>query len=253
MYKQIIVKKPSNSFVNGLTTVNLGKPNIEKVLEQHNDYVEAMKKAGVSVKVLERDENYPDSTFVEDPAVVTERFALITHPGAETRKGETIAIHHALQEFRDIFYTIEAPGTVEGGDVLQIDDHFYIGLSNRTNELGANQFKAIMEDEGYNVTIVKLKEFFHLKTGITYLGDRRVIAAGEFIDHPDFKEYEQITVPSEEEYAANCLRVNDVVIMPKGYPITKEKIESVGYKTIEVEMSEFRKQDGGLSCLSLRF
>lgn len=137
--------------------------------------------------------------------------------------------------------------------MLQVDDHFYIGISERTNEEGAQQLKRIVESEGYKGTIVPLKEFFHLKTGIAYLGDDLIVAAGEFIEHPDFAQYKKIIVSAEDEYSANCILVNDYVIIPSGYDQTKSKLNEAGYKTIELEMSEFRKQDGGLSCLSLRF
>ena len=251
--KQIIVKRPSPAFSEGLTTVDLGRPVFKNALVQHEAYIQAMKKAGAAVKELKPDDHYPDSTFVEDPAVVTKDFAVITRPGTASRQGETADIHHALTTFYDAFYTIEAPGTIEGGDVLQIEDHFYVGSSDRTNEAGIQQFKTIVEGKGYTVTAVEVNEVLHLKTGISYLGEGHVIVAGEFIDHPAFTQYEQIVLPPEEAYAANCIRVNDAVIIPEGFPVAKKKIEAAGYAPLEVGVSEFRKQDGGLSCLSLRF
>lgn len=252
-FRQAVVKKPGTTFTEGLTTADLGKPELEKVMQQHASYIEALEQAGVSVEILEADEAHPDSPFVEDPAVVTDNFAVITSPGAQERRGETAAVHQALQSEFGKFYQIEAPGTLEGGDVLQVERHFYIGISARTNQSGAEQLKHILESEGFEVTIVELQEFFHLKTGVTYLGENRVVVAGEFIDHPAFQQYERTPVLPEEEYAANCIRVNDKVIVPAGFPDTLKKIQAAGYETIEVEMSEFQKQDGGLSCLSLRF
>lgn len=251
--QQVIVKEPGETFTAGLTTADLGKPDLEMAKRQHNAYIQALRNAGAAVKKLDADEQFPDAPFVEDPAVVAKNFAVITRPGAETRRGETASIRESLEPFYKKFYEIEAPGTLEGGDVLQIEDHFYIGLSNRTNHAGASQLKEIMEKEGFGATVVKVEKFFHLKTGVTYLGEGRVIAAGEFIDHPAFKQYETIPMLPEEEYAANCLRVNDTVILPDGFPDAKKKVEAAGYQTIAVEMSEFQKQDGGLSCLSLRF
>ncbi|MFC7395016.1 dimethylarginine dimethylaminohydrolase family protein [Scopulibacillus cellulosilyticus] len=253
MFKQVIVKKISKSFVNGLTTSDLGKPDYEKALEQHAKYVEALKKCGVEATVLEADERFPDSTFVEDTAIVTEKCAIITNPGADSRNGEIVDMKEVLKKFYDTLEYIKSPGTLDGGDVLQVQDHFYIGLSDRTNEEGAKQLIAILEKYGYTGTIVPLEKFFHLKTGIAYLGDRDMVVAGEFIDHDLFKDFNQIKIDADEEYAANCIRVNDYVIMPKGYEKAKKRIEDAGYQTIELEMSEFRKQDGGLSCLSLRF
>ncbi|WP_408008472.1 dimethylarginine dimethylaminohydrolase family protein [Pseudalkalibacillus sp. A8] len=253
MYKNVIVKKPGKSYVNGLTTSDLGKPVYEKALEQHDAYVEALKKCGVSVTFLPANEEFPDSTFVEDTAVLTPEFAVISNPGAVSRNGETGEIETALKKFYDTFHYIKTPGTLDGGDILQIEDHFYIGISDRTNEEGARQLKEILESEGYKGKIVPLQKFFHLKTGISYLGKELIIAAGEFVDHPDFQHYKKITVPLEEEYSANCIRVNDYVIIPKGYEETIRQINEAGFETIELEMSEFQKHDGGLSCLSLRF
>ncbi|MGR6898267.1 dimethylarginine dimethylaminohydrolase family protein [Rummeliibacillus sp. TYF-LIM-RU47] len=253
MFKNVIVKTPGESYVNGLTTSDLGKPDYEKLLEQHKAYVEALKKCGVEVTHLPASEEFPDSTFVEDTAVLTSEFAVVSNPGAHSRNGEIKEMEAVLKDFYEKIYYIKAPGTLDGGDVLQADNHFYIGISERTNEEGARQLKEIVESEGYKGTIVPLEKFFHLKTGIAYLGNNLIVAAGEFLDHPDFEQYDKLTVSAEDEYSANCIRVNDYVIIPKGYEETKRKMNEAGYKTIELEMSEFQKQDGGLSCLSLRF
>ncbi|MGG3467602.1 arginine deiminase family protein [Neobacillus pocheonensis] len=253
MFKNTIVKTPGESYINGLTTSDLGTPILEKALEQHAAYIEALKKCGTEVTVLPSNDQFPDSTFVEDTAVLTPNFAVISNPGALTRNGEIDEMKSAIKSFYENIYYIKAPGTLDGGDILQIEDHFYIGISARTNKEGAEQLKAILELENYQATIVQLEEFFHLKTGIAYLGNQTIVVAGEFIDHPDFNSYKKIIVPPEEEYAANCIQVNDFVIIPAGYPITKQNLNEAGYQTIELEMSEFRKLDGGLSCLSLRF
>lgn len=253
MFKNTIVKTPGESYINGLTTSDLGTPILEKALEQHDAYIEALKKCGTEVTVLPSNNEFPDSTFVEDTAVLTPNFAVISNPGALSRNGEIHEMEPAIKSFYKNIYYIKAPGTLDGGDILQIEDHFYIGISARTNNEGAQQLKVILEMENYKATIVQLEKFFHLKTGIAYLGNQTIVAAGEFIDHPDFNSYKKIVVPPEEEYAANCIQVNDYVIIPAGYPITKQKINQAGYQTIELEMSEFRKLDGGLSCLSLRF
>lgn len=253
MFSNVIVKKPGKSYVEGLTTSNLGTPNYEELLIQHENYVEALKRCKVEVTYLEKDEAYPDSTFVEDTAVLTKDFAVVTNPGAESRNGEIIAMEPVLKGFYDKIYHIEAPGTLDGGDILQADDTFYIGISARTNEEGAEQLKSILEGEGYRAHIVPLKEFFHLKTGIAYLGNNKMVLAGEFIDDELFASYDKIVIPKDDEYSANCILVNDYVIIPSGYPATKEKLQAAGHQVIELSMSEFQKQDGGLSCLSLRF
>lgn len=253
MFKQLIVKRPGKSYLNGLTTSDLGVPDYDKLLVQHETYIEALKKCEVEIKELDASEDFPDSCFVEDTAVIVPEFAVITNPGAPSRNEEIKEMESVLKNFYSEFRYIKAPGTLDGGDVLQIEKKFYIGISDRTNEEGAKQLKEILEVAGYKAKIVPLKDFFHLKTGITYLGNNTVVGAGEFIDHPDFAEYDKIVVPKEEEYSANTIRVNDFVIIPKGFPKTKQKINDAGFETIEVEMTEFQKHDGGLSCLSLRF
>ncbi len=253
MYTNVIVKTPGESYLNGLTTSNLGKPIYEKLLEQHKNYVEALEKCGVKVTHLPASEEFPDSTFVEDAAVLTSEFAVITNPGAESRNGEIKEIESVLKGFYGKFHYIAAPGTLDGGDILQAEDRFYIGISERTNEQGARQLKEILELEGFEATIIPLKEFFHLKTGVAYLGDNRMVVAGEFVDHPAFDSYEKIVISKEDEYSANCIRINNYVIIPQGYEETKRKFNEAGYQTIELDMSEVQKHDGGLSCLSLRF
>ena len=252
-FEKVIAKTPGKSYVEGLTTSNLGKADYDKLLVQHEAYVETLKKCGVEVTLLAPSEEFPDSTFVEDAAVLTSDFAVVTNPGADSRNGEIVEIESVLKEFYNKFYYIKAPGTLDGGDILQAEDCFYIGISERTNEEGARQLKEILEGEGFEATIIPLKKFFHLKTGIAYLGNNKMVVAGEFVDHPAFDSYEKIVISNEDEYSANCIRVNDYVIIPQGYSETKRKINEAGFETIELDMSEVQKQDGGLSCLSLRF
>ncbi len=252
-FKNAILKRPAKSFVNGLTTQNLGKPEYELALKQHDEYINAFKNLGVKAIILEPDEKFPDSCFVEDTAIVTEKAAIITNPGTDTRKGEIHAIENVLKNFYSNLYHIKDPGTLEGGDVLRVDNKFYIGLSKRTNREGAEQLKQILEDLGYKVFFVQLKKYLHLKTGIAYLGNNTLLIAGELKENQAFIEYKKIFVPDEEEYVANSIMVNETLFIAKGFPKTKKRLEVEGYKLVELDMSEFRKIDGGLSCLSLRF
>lgn len=253
MFKNAIVKTPGKSYVEGLTTAGLGKPDYEKVLAQHKEYVAALEHHGVSVTCLPASEEFPDSTFVEDTAVLTKEFAVITNPGTPSRNGEVKEMEKVLKDFYKTFYYIHPPGTLEGGDVLQVDKHFYIGLSKRTNEEGARQLIRILKNHGYTGSVVPVNDYLHLKTGTSYVQKGVMLVAGEFAKHEGFEKHKQIIVPKKEEYAANCIMVNEYVMMPKGYPDTKRKIKEAGCQVVEVEASEFRKQDGGLSCLSLRF
>jgi dimethylargininase len=253
MFKHAIVRRPGESLVDGITSASLGKPGYEKALQQHDMYIEALRRYGVDVTILEAEERYPDSVFIEDTAVLAEKCAIITNPGASSRQGEAISIKEALKKFYTHIESITAPGTLEGGDVMRVRDHFYVGLSARTNQEGARQFANILNKYGYTVSNVKMKKFLHLKTGLAYLKNNNLLTAGEFIDRPGFETFNRIVIDDSESYAANCIWVNNVVLVPMGYPRTKAAIEALGYKILAVDVSEFKKLDGGLSCLSLRF
>ncbi|WP_042352350.1 dimethylarginine dimethylaminohydrolase family protein [Bacillus massiliigorillae] len=255
MFKNVIVRVPASSISEGITSASLGKPIYEKALMQHENYVSALTKTGVEVTVLEPKEAFPDSCFVEDVALCTSKCAIITRPGAETRQKEVqlADMKEALGKFYEHIEQIEAPGTVEAGDIMMVGDHFYIGESARTNKEGANQMIAILEKYGLSGSIVTLEKVLHLKTGLAYLENNNLLVAGEFIDDPEFAKFNKIVVPEDEAYGANCIWVNDYVLVPEGYPTVQKKIEELGYKVLVVDTSEFRKIDGGLSCLSLRF
>ena len=254
MFRNAIVRTPSPSLIYGITTsAQLGKPDYQLALTQHQNYVNALTECGLEVTELPALEHYPDSCFVEDVAVVTATSALLSRPGAPSRQGEVKEIEQTLHCFFKNSTTIKAPATLEGGDVLKVENHFFIGLSDRTNEEGAQQMIRNISQQGYTGSIIPLKEFLHLKTGVSYLGQERLLVCGELINHPAFSTLKQIIVDPYESYAANCILVNETVLMPLGYPNTKKAIRNCGYPIIELDMSEFRKIDGGLSCLSLRF
>jgi dimethylargininase len=252
-FKNAMVRKPGRSLVEGITSANLGKPGYEPALQQHGQYIDALKRCGVEVTILEADERYPDSVFVEDTAVLTGKCAVITYPGAASRQGEEVSIKEALTKFYTNIECIGVPGTLEGGDVMMVGEHFYVGLSERTNEEGARQFAEILNKYGYTASHVAMEKFLHLKTGLAYLEKNNLLVAGEFIHRKEFEKFNRIIIDESEGYAANCIWVNDVVLVPMDYPKTSSAIKQAGYETIEVDVSEFRKLDGGLSCLSLRF
>lgn len=256
MFKNAIVRRPSSSMINGITSSpNLGKPDYELAMSQHEAYIKALEYCGVEVTILEADERYPDSCFVEDVAVLTKNCAIITNPGADTRKGEEREIIEVIKRFyaEDKIEYINCPGTIEGGDIMMVGNHFYVGLSKRTNEEGARQFIDILEKYGHSGSTVPLKEILHLKTGLSYIENNNLLIGGEFLKNPVFNEFNKIIIDDNEGYSANCIWVNDKVIAPLGYEKTKKAIEKLGYEVILVDTSEFRKIDGGLSCLSLRF
>ncbi len=252
MLTKSIVRKPGKNLSGGITTANLGKPDFEKALMQHSNYVDALKSCGLEIITLGADNKFPDGCFVEDTAIVTDKMAVVTNPGAISRKGEQDSIAEVLKSYKELFY-IKSPGTVEGGDVVKAENHYYIGISERTNEQGANQLGAILSDFGFTSSVVPLGNILHLKTGMNYIGDNRIIASEELSSYDIFKEFDIIELQPEENYSANCIRVNSKIIIAAGYPELKSKLEKLGYQTIALEMSEFEKMDGGLSCLSLIF
>lgn len=256
MFKNVIVKRPCKAMVEGITSApELGKPDYELALKQHDDYIKALKECGVQVTVLEADENYPDSCFVEDTAVITRKCAIISNPGAGTRTGEAMLMLPTIQKFftEDKIEYIKSPGTLEGGDVMMVGDHFYVGRSARTNEEGIRQFIEILEKYGLTGSEVPLEFVLHLKTGVNYIENNNMLVCGEFIDKEDFKKYNHIIIPENESYAANCIWVNNKVIVPANFPTVQQRVRDAGYEVIIVDTSEYRKLDGGLSCLSLRF
>lgn len=250
LYTRAIVRKPGRNFANGITTSSLGQPDFNKALEQHAAYCEALNKCGVELSVLEADERYPDGCFVEDTAVVNSRVKVISRPGAATRRGEEEAVARVLAGYGPT-ESITAPGTLEGGDILRAENQYFIGISERTNEEGASQLSAILARHGFTSSVVPVEAGLHLKSDIAYLGN------GNFISTPVFSHVAQpantIILDPEEYYSANCLRVNDYLLIARGFPKSKKKILELGYNIIELDMSEFRKMDGGLTCLSLLF
>lgn len=253
MFKNAIVRTPSKSMINGLTTAGLGQPDYKKALVQHSAYIAVLKNCGVDVTVLEANEQFPDSCFVEDVALLTSECAIITNPGAASRKGEIVGIKKVLPQFYSNIEEIQAPGTIEAGDIMMVGSHFYIGLSQRTNQEGARQMIQILELYGFSGSVVELEKVLHLKTGLAYLEHNNLAACGEFVSKKEFQKYHILEIDADESYAANCIWVNDWVLIPAGFPKAKKTIENTGYKTLEIDVSEFQKLDGGLSCLSLRF
>jgi len=247
-----ITRRPGKNFDKGLTTARFGKPNYELVLKQHASYVNALKVIGLKVIELGPQPAYPDAHFVEDTAVVTPAVAVITNPGAASRQGEEKSIAEVLAQYREL-ENIEAPGTLDGGDVLMIGNHFFIGISERTNPEGAEQLGRIVEKYGNTFTTVQVGAGLHLKSSVNYLGQNRILVTREFGNHEALSGYEKIIVDREEEYAANTLWINDHLLMPGGFPNTRKKLAFLNQKIIELEVSEMQKMDGGLTCLSIRF
>jgi len=281
MFTRAIVRPPSSNFAEGLTTSGLGAPDYERALKQHETYCAALGRCGLEVTRLEPDPDYPDSCFVEDTAVLTEALprgranapargghscAILTRPGAPSRAGEIVDMRGVLANFFPALSEIISPGTVDGGDVCEAGNHFFIGISERTNEAGAQQLAALLASQGYTSSFVDIlntggppqdaratSDLLHLKSGLAHLGDNRLVVTATLAHRAEFAGYDLIHVDTDEECAANCVSVNDYVLIADGYPRLEARLLDLGYQTIPLEMSEFQKMDGGLSCLSLRF
>jgi dimethylargininase len=256
LFTKAIVRIPGSNFDAGLTTAAFGRPVFERVLQQHQRYCDALVECGLALTTLDADVRFPDSTFVEDTAVLTSRGAILTRPGATSREGEVDAIRPAILEFFPSPLAIEAPGTLDGGDICEAEDHFFIGLSHRTNEEGARQLTAHLACFGNSCSVIDVRPMttiLHLKSGISYIGENNLVVMEEMAEKDEFRNFNLIRVAADESYAANCVRVNDRVLVAAGFPKLTAELRARGFSPLILEMSEFQKMDGGLSCLSLRF
>jgi len=243
-----------------LTTAKLGAPHYARALEQHAAYCEALERCGLTLTRLEADEQYPDSTFVEDTAVLTNHGVMLTRPGAPSRIGEVERVAEVLSQYYSELHSIHGPGTLEGGDVCETEHegrrHFFIGISDRTNEAGVQQLAQWLASSGCTVSFVDIRgvdNILHLKSGLAYLGENSLVVIDALADRHEFRGHDLVRVRPDDEYAANCVRVNDHLLLAAGHPHFEATLRDLGYETMVLETSEFQKMDGGLSCLSLRF
>jgi dimethylargininase len=250
-FTKAIVRKPALSLGAGLTEAGLGSPDPELTAGQHRAYCDALRSCGVEVILLDAVEEYPDSTFVEDPAVIMGGTAVITRPGHPSRLGETGLIEPVLSRYLEI-EKISPPGRLDGGDVLEMDDRILIGISDRTDIEGAEQLRFFANGAGFECATVPVPLGLHLKSGVSYLGEGIILADSSIAGISEFSGMEVITVAEGEEYCANSIAANGRILFPSGFPRTRAMLACAGLEVIELDMSEFRKMDGGLSCLSLR-
>jgi dimethylargininase len=276
VFHKAIVRRPSINFGEGITVASLGAPDYALAVEQHDAYCAALEQCGLALTRLEPDRRYPDSTFIEDTAVLVDesvheskviKRAILTRPGAVSRTGEVAGVKEVLGEYCAELHSILEPGTLDGGDICQADNHFFIGISERTNEAGAQQLAELLGLFGHTYSYVDIRArntkdsasarsaspvILHLKSGLAYLGNNRLVIIESLAQRQEFRDFDLICVEAGEEYAANCVRINEYVLVAAGFRALGEKLQELGYKTIALDMTEFQKMDGGLSCLSLR-
>ena len=252
MITTAIARTPSAELSRGLTTANLGPPEYDKALKQHGQYVELLIRLGLKVEILAPVEEFPDAHFVEDTAVVFPELALITRPGAPSRRGEAGLMAAVLANYRKVVH-IDPPGTLDGGDVLTIGKNVFVGLTDRTDRSGFDQLAEILTPLNYNCQAIPVTAGLHLKSSVNYIGNDTILVTQELAGNRAWEGCRKIIVDSEEAYAANTLWVNDNLLVPAGFPRTTAKIKTLGLPVHELEMTEMQKMDGGLTCLSLRF
>ena len=252
-FSHAIVCTPCKNMIHGISTSNSIIPNYLNAMDQHQQYVKILKELGVDVTELPPNDSYPDSTFIEDTAILTSSFAIISNPGDDSRKGEINAIENYLKSSFSDVENINYPGTLDGGDVLEIENQFYVGISNRTNQAGAEQFVEFVGKYGMTCTTIPVNKGLHLKSSVSYLGHHCLLIDSDSLSKEYFSSFDLICTEEREAYSANAISVNGTVIMPSGFPKTRKKVECAGFSVRTLNMSEFRKLDGGLSCLSLRY
>lgn len=229
-----------------LTHLHRRPIDVARCERQHRDYERALASAGCSVVRVAPAPDLPDSVFIEDTAIVTDRIAVICRPGAESRRSETEAVASALAAVRPIA-RIDPPGTVDGGDVLRVGRRLWVGDSGRTNADGIAQLRDLLPD--YDVRAVPVHGCLHLKSAVTQVAERTLLMNPEWVDRSAFDGFEIIEV--DEAYAANALFVNGTVIFPAAFPRTRDRLRAAGIEVVTVDVSEIAKAEGALTCCSI--
>jgi dimethylargininase len=226
--------------------------DVERANAQHHAYQQALAQLGCAVQVLSAQPDMPDAVFVEDVAIVVDEVALMTRPGAPSRRAEGATVAEVLRMYRPL-RAIEAPGTLDGGDVLRIGRRIFVGQSARTNADGVAQMRAVLAEFGYTVQGVPIHGCLHLKSAVTALDDETVLLQPAWIDRTEFARYRTIEVDPSEEHAANVLRIGGTVVSPACFPRTHARIRAAGIEVVAIDVSELQKAEGAVTCCSLVF
>ncbi len=250
MSRHAIVRPPGAKFKRCISAHPLHHTlDIDLALKQHKKYCETLQNLEVEIIELEPADEYPDSCFVEDTVVVFGKRALITRMAKETRRGESQRVEEVISEFKQVT-SILAPATIEGGDVIHFPNSLLCGLTQRTNREGASQMEKWLETP---VHCIEDLNIMHIKSHITYLGKNTILLNQRYLDDPVLESFSKIVLPGEESHSANTLAIGDVVIMSVRHKKTAEQVREAGFEVIHLNMSEFEKCDGALTCLSIIF
>ena len=231
--------------------------DIDIAAAQHRAYQDALSALGCRVIALPAEADLPDSVFVEDVAIVLDEVAIMTRPGAESRRAESASVANILARYRPL-HAIEAPGTLDGGDVMRIGRTLYVGQSQRSNASGIAQLRDLSGKFGYAVRAVPIAGCLHLKSAVTQLADDTLLLQPEWIDRAAFAaalvaDFRIIEIDPDEPHAANALRVGEGVIFPSCFPRTQQRMEKAGIHATCVDVSELQKAEGAVTCCSLVF
>jgi dimethylargininase len=224
--------------------------DVGRARRQHDVYEQRLRDAGYPVTRLTADADTPDSVFIEDIAVVFDELAIVTRPGAESRRRETPAVANALRPLRPL-HTIDPPGTIDGGDVLTVGQHVFVGESRRTNAAAIAQVRALLAPHGYAVTGVAVAGCLHLKSAVTAIADDLLLINRDWAWSEPFQAFRLIDVDAAEPMGANALRLHDRVLYPLAFPRTRLRMEERGIRVVDVDISEIAKAEGAVTCCSL--
>ena len=233
-----------------ITHIDRSPINIDIARAQHKRYVQALKDLGCEAIELPTEADLPDSVFVEDTAFILPEVAVITRPGADSRRPETESIILALRPYRELFF-IREPGTVDGGDVLVLGKDIFVGMSTRSNQAAVDQMNVLLGKFGYHAQGVELHDCLHLKSAVTRVDAKTLLINRNWVDAQHFAKFDLIDIDPSEPFAANCLPVNSEIIFPTAFPETRAKLEARGYKIRSVQVDELAKAEGAVTCCSL--
>jgi dimethylargininase len=226
--------------------------DLDTARAQHEGYERALEALGCSVQRLPSGQDMPDSVFIEDVAIVLDAVAVITRPGAPSRRAECAVVEEALTAYRPIV-RIEAPGTVDGGDVLVVGRSIFVGVSSRTNRDGIDQLRKHVAENDYSVRPVTVTGCLHLKSAATAVSDDQLLINRRWVQVQEFKKFDLIDVDPEEAYAANVVRVGDRLLYQNAFPRTRDRLQARGFDVTSVDVSELGKAEGAVTCCSLIF
>jgi dimethylargininase len=248
--KNALVREPGKSYHKCISShPSHKKVSVIRAISQHREYVKTLKDLGLDVIELPPSDSFPDSCFVEDTSVIHNGRVLISHMGAESRRGEELDVQRVLIEFLPVYFT-RPPATIEGGDVIHFPKYLISGITQRTNQEGVNSLSRFLQTE---VEVIIDRSITHLKSYVTYLDQDNVIMNKRFVDHPIFTKMNKVILKDTDSYASNTLTYNGTVLIPKKYPSVSDSLKELDYDVILVEMSEFERCEGALTCLSLLF